>query len=558
MDGPTDPNAPLDPELRRDYEIIQESNRRTQEQVRRLLQNRPQSWRHLLRLLCAFHFTILCGRFVADILFWGPRATQLNVISGTASAVALATRFTWHALFANPYSFMGYRRPSVQYRRAIYLVSVLTTVPAFILHVAMIRAAGRDRRPLKVDYGQTILALVLLVLATCMYVWMVRRFLLRQNDEHYEPTVPPYPLQISNGESVGFQDAEADTARDPDSSSRLGLSTQFQSQSGPLSKVYAQQRMRRRTRNEIRPDDLTTLLRTTPEATTSGAVDTSENVSPRLSDWEQPPHRCHTTAWFDYMPDSRLSDPLITFILMTYGAVIAWIIYLLIQENSLSKLPSSKAKSSLYAPLGVFLLCAFANKRFLRTSFFARIETPPPPPWVTISSLWSGQPVFRNSEDGSVAPRGSDPRLRVPINLDDRDYIALYNATAMECRCDSYWGHDGRKHVTNFRIRPVVYRFAFLGLAFGLFVKGVVDIFNYPTHAYDDELKRPDLTPDDLERQLRIMYLKMKLMIGIAPLVIFILFYTLAWTLRLGALWVDAMMRFAPGQRREPERQIQL
>jgi len=213
----------------------------------------------------------------------------------------------------------------------------------------------------------------------------------------------------------------------------------------------------------------------------------------------------------------------------------------------------SKAKSSLYAPLGVFLFCAFANKRFIRTSFFARISTPPPRPWVMAPSLL-GRSIFRNSEDGSVAQGDSDPRFRVPIKR--LDYITQYNATAS--KCDEYWGHRGRKHSADFRIRPVVYRFAFLGLSFGLFAKGVVSIFNYPTHAYDDELKRPDLTADDLERQLRIMYLKLKLMTGAAPLVLFILFYTLFWASRLCGLWVDVMMKYTPTGRREPDRQIQL
>jgi len=345
MCDPINANAPLDPELRRDYDIIQNANRRTKEQTRRLFQNRPQSWRHLLRLLCAMHFTILFSRFVVDLFFWGPRATRLNVLSGAASAVALATRFTWHALFANPYSFFGCRRPGVQYRRAVTVVSVLTTVPAFILHVAMIRAAGYTHRTINIDYGQTILQMVLLLPAISLYVWMVRRFLLRKNDEHYEPTVQPYPLEGS----TNLQGADAETVTVPDfMPSGLNSLARFQSQqSSPLSKVYAQQTIRRRSRNETGSDSETQTVesRISSEASSRGTTDPPESVShPSDSDREQP-HRCQTIAWFDYMPDSRLSDPLISFGLMIYGLAITWIVYLLIQENNLSKLPSSYVPS---------------------------------------------------------------------------------------------------------------------------------------------------------------------------------------------------------------------
>lgn len=54
-----DADAPSDPQLRGAYEEIQNGYRRLREQNRRLLQNRPQSWRHLLNLSCGMHFTIL-------------------------------------------------------------------------------------------------------------------------------------------------------------------------------------------------------------------------------------------------------------------------------------------------------------------------------------------------------------------------------------------------------------------------------------------------------------------------------------------------------------------
>lgn len=101
-----------------------------------------------------------------------------------------------------------------------------------------------------------------------------------------------------------------------------------------------------------------------------------------------------------------------------------------------SNLTFSKAKGALYAPLGVFLFCAYANKRFIRTSFFARISMPPPHPWVVISCFW-GRSIFRDSEDGSIAKE--DPRFRVPIK--HPNYIMRYNETISGC--DEYWATAG-------------------------------------------------------------------------------------------------------------------
>ncbi|KAH6855076.1 hypothetical protein B0I37DRAFT_363869 [Chaetomium sp. MPI-CAGE-AT-0009] len=540
-----DTDAPSDPQLREAYETIQEGYRRTKEQTRRLFQNRPQSWRHLLGLLCGVHFSTLAGRLGTDLIFHG----QLNVLPAAAVAVSLATRITWHALFLNPYSFLGYRRPGVHYRWAVRIVSFVTTIPALILHLAMIRVASRFRRPLSIDFGQTILQLVLLLSAISLYIWMVRRFLLRQNDEHYEPTVSPSPHE----ENMNSSPRVADTG---DVSSGLNSSTSYQSQSNfLLSKVYAQQQQQqihRRARNES-----CSLLQTveptmTSETSPPGVPDLPENTSlPRNRDQSPSPHHCQTIAWFDYMPDSRLSDPLISLTLGVYAIIVAWLVYMLIQENSLSKLPSPKAKGGLYAPLGVLLLCAYGSKRFIHTSFFARIYMSPPHPWVLTSSLW-GKPIIRNSEDGSIA--AEDPRFRVPIK--HRDYIMKYNETASGC--DGYWGHRGRERTKDFRIRPAFYRFAFLGWAFYFFAKGSICIFNYPTHAYDDELKRPDLTGPDLERQIRILYLKLKLMVAVAPLGILVIIYTLSCALKLWALWTDAIIKYAPPERTQPERQIQL
>ncbi|KAM7191242.1 hypothetical protein V8F20_009420 [Naviculisporaceae sp. PSN 640] len=544
-----DPEAPTDPESRQAYEEIQTSYRRTREQYRRLWQNRPQSWRHLLNLLCGAHLTILFGRFIGDILFWGPRATELNKLSGTASVIAVATRLTWRAMFSNPYSFLGYRRPGVGYRRAVMLVTFLTTIPALCLHVAMIPAAYRARRTaLSPDPYQVILAMVLLIPTIGLYLWMLKRFLFRGNDEHYEPTIPMSVLEESTAISgTGGPARYSDSTGEP-----------WQPQSSPLSRAFAQQRVRRRTRNDALSET------STPSSSTdSGQVEADPSPASQDRQEGQPTpgpgqNQCQTIAWFDYMPRSRLSDPLIVYGLMIYGIILTWMIYIFIQENSLSKLSSPKAKEALYAPLGILLYCAFANKRFLRTSFFARIEMAPPHPWSIVPSLWGKRPTFRNSEDGALSK--TDPRIRVPLHVKYPSYLQRYNETARACECQSYWGHLGRKRITDPRLRPPILRFAFLALAFFFFAKGFVALIQYPTHARDGELNRPDLTDEDLQRHYRILALMLKLEVATGLLGVFLVFYTLAWGLRLMLLWGEAILKYGPARReeREPEGQIRL
>ncbi len=211
---------------------------------------------------------------------------------------------------------------------------------------------------------------------------------------------------------------------------------------------------------------------------------------------------------------------------------------------------SRKAKCGLYAPLGVYLLCAYASKRFIRTSFFANIQVSPPDPWLLVEAL-AGNPTFRNAEDGSTT--NADPRLRV-VPLDLRDYIDRYNA--VRPRCDEYWGHLGRRWITNFRFRPVLYRFVLLGLASFLFAKGSICIYTYPTNA-DEYRKGPDLTIPDWERQLRILSIEQKLIIAMVPLILLVTLYVSACGIHLCGLWVDAILKYAPPET-EPPREIQI
>ncbi|RMZ88044.1 hypothetical protein DV736_g4728, partial [Chaetothyriales sp. CBS 134916] len=327
-----------------------------------LFQNRPQSWRHLLGLLNGVHFATLISRLMTSWIFWGLHFTRLNVLSAVAVCIAIATRLTWHALFVNPYAFLGYRRPSAAYRLAVYIVSLVTTVPTLILHIAMISASA-ESWPSSIDFVKTVWQLLLLLPPMGLYIWMVRRFLLRHNDQHYAP------LCLSRqSETVPATDL---------------LPCHH------LSREYARQRTRR--------------LNVT-ETTTPSTASLSRVIGPPS------PLRCQTIAWFDYKAHSWLEDPLIPLVLGVYATFIAYLVYLLAQENRLSKFRSPKATAAFYLPIGVYLLCTYAIKRFIRTSFFVRICVCPPQPWILVRPLF-GKLKFLNSEDGSFT--FTDPRFRV-------------------------------------------------------------------------------------------------------------------------------------------------
>ena len=132
-------DTPSNPHFRDAYQLIQEANSLKKEHTRRLFQNRPQSWRHLLSRLCGAHFSIAISSLLGDWVVNGLRFAQLNVLNLMAVVVAIATRITWHALFANPYAILGYQRPSASYRLAVYLVSFLITIPTLIVHITIIR-----------------------------------------------------------------------------------------------------------------------------------------------------------------------------------------------------------------------------------------------------------------------------------------------------------------------------------------------------------------------------------------------------------------------------------
>jgi hypothetical protein len=141
-----------------------------------------------------------------------------------------------------------------------------------------------------------------------------------------------------------------------------------------------------------------------------------------------------------------------------------------------------KAKCGLRAPLGCYLICAYAIQRALRPSLFVRSHMSLPEPWIEIRSL-IGKPVFIDSD--TAASTEVDPRLRAfPARGPDRsagigcpEYIRRYNSSPASCT--EYWGHLGRAWNRRARATPL-YLLLYLGFAYFLYDRGFRCISDYP------------------------------------------------------------------------------
>ncbi|KAK3346849.1 hypothetical protein B0T25DRAFT_521178 [Lasiosphaeria hispida] len=509
------------------------------EQLRLLFQNKPQSWRHLLQLLAGFHFAILSGRIYYDLVSLDSRHRSLKALDVLVGLIAFATRIVWSALFRDPHKFMGYRRPGASYRRAVYLVSFATTVPTLLMHIAIVHLTAKTDRPTSVGMGQCILQLVLVVLCLGVFVWIVFRFLLRQNDIHFEPTAPLRLL-----------------------SSRATTSGSSRPQGGLLSAVYEQQQACRPRLGAVShsPESDAPEGDAASEANAPALLTANANLTPDLS-FGNPPNgalHCPTVARFDYMCQNRvghhswMSDRMIPVFLGIYSTILVVLVYMLTQLNHFSRFPERNAKGGLYAPLGGYLFCAFAIKRNIRLSLFAKGHFPPPPPWVRIETLRSKKPLYKNTEDGTTTT--VEPRIRV-FSAGAHDYVAKFNT--ISATCNQYLGHLGRQWVPDARVKPALLMFAYIGVAFFLFAKGFLCVFNYPLMAEEYE-KLPDTTVPDFQIHMAIMYMKLMLMYFYAPFAIVVLFYAVFSGLSLLVVWGIVIMENSPTERGRLDPGVQL
>jgi hypothetical protein len=326
---------------------------------RLLFQHKLQWRRSFLGPFAGIHFGIVASRLFYDWVSLGPEFAYLKVLDTLVVLLSLASRVTWPFLFRDPHQFLHFHRPSRGYRSAVNIISVFTTVPSLILHLSVIFISLKTKavRPPNFGFGQSILQLVLLLSVSYLYLWMVYRFLVGEDDEYYEPTTPLLSGTHATSASslrtsrVPFTEAletySGPTTSPSSSDSQLSLR-------GHLAVAYF-----------VQPKggfSQTSDLDEGQHGHHSAGMETASTTAPRASNASNSPEstasgptanlltyrfRCRTIARFNYMcqnrigPHSWLSYPLIPAILGVYNTVFLGFVSILIYENRYARVPSS-------------------------------------------------------------------------------------------------------------------------------------------------------------------------------------------------------------------------
>jgi hypothetical protein len=324
-----------------------------------LFQNRLRRWRTLFRPFAGLHFGIVIAHLRHDQVHLGPNFAHLKVLDTLVVLLAVANMVIWFFVFRDPHKFLHFHRPNKGYRWAVYIISAATTIPSLILHIIIIFLVSKTNltKPstdIMMSFGISVAQLFSLLAASSLDLWMVRLFLLSENEEHYEPTVPSLGTRTVSASS-SRQSVSATAALEPysDSSTSPSFFELQLSSDGYLSKAYAMQ---------WASDPLLTCeLDEDLHGQGSEATETEPTPKPRDSDASNPPEsitlgsthnqrksplRCRTVARFDYMcrgrigPHSWLSYPLIPVILGICSTVLFGLISIFIYENNCLSFPS--------------------------------------------------------------------------------------------------------------------------------------------------------------------------------------------------------------------------
>jgi hypothetical protein len=322
---------------------------------RLLFQHKLQWWRLLLGASVNVHFGAVAGHLVYALMSSGPNFARLKVLDTLVVLLAVASRFTWRLLFRDPNKFLHFHRPSKGYCWVVYIVSAATTIPSLILHIPIIFLSSKAERTTNAFLGQSILQLFLLLAVSSLYLWMVHRFLLSEDDEHYEPTVPFLGTRTVSASSSTRQSVSSAVALEPysNSSTSPSLYESYLASDSHLSKAYAMRWASDPLRSCELDEDLhgqgsgATETGPTPKPKDSSAPNPSESTTSGSTDNEPAsPLRCRTVARFDYMcknrigPYSWMSYPLVPVVLGIYSTVIFGLTSILIYENKHARFPS--------------------------------------------------------------------------------------------------------------------------------------------------------------------------------------------------------------------------
>jgi hypothetical protein len=323
--------------------------------TRLLFRHKLQWWWTFLRSFAGVHFASVAGHLVYDWRSRGPNFAHLKVLDTLVALLAVASRVTWRLLFRDPHKLLHFHRPSKGYRWAVYIASAATTIPSLILHIQIIFVSSKIKQLAYIGFGHSVLQLFLLLAVSSLYLWMVHHFLLNEDDERYEPTVPFLGTRTVSASSSRRQSVSSAIALEPfsDSSTSSSSYESHLASDGHLSEAYAMQWASDSLRSYELDEDLhgqgsgATETEPTPKPKDSGTPNPSESTTSGSTDNRPtPPLRCRTLARFDYMCQSRVGPhswifyPLVPVILGIYSTILFGLVSILMYEDKRARFPS--------------------------------------------------------------------------------------------------------------------------------------------------------------------------------------------------------------------------
>jgi hypothetical protein len=316
--------------------------------IRLLFQHRLRWWHNWLMGLSNGVIVAEVVHLYHDLRNLGPNFVYLKVLDTLVVLLDVASRVIWFFVFRDPNKVLHFHRPSNGYRRVVCIISAANIIPNFILHIQIIFLKTR------IGLGGPLVLLVNLLAPSSLGLWMVYRFLLRENEEHYEP-IAPFLGTPSLPTSSRRQSMSAAAALEPypgSSTSPLSYESHL-SLDGHLSNAYAMQFVSGslptcRLEEDFHGQGPVTIgTELMPKPRDSGTPNPSKLTTPgSTNNQSTSPLRCRTLARFDYMcqdrigPHSWLSDPLVAVILGICSTVLFGLASILLYEHNYARFPS--------------------------------------------------------------------------------------------------------------------------------------------------------------------------------------------------------------------------
>lgn len=332
------------------------------EQFVLLFSHKLQWWRYLLcNVIISVYNSAVVGRLGSDWILLGPGFARMQYLDLLIVVLSLFSRVIWSYLFRDPNRLFRFRRPSKGYRWAVYALSFFSVVPGLLLYIPLFVLSSRMKG--RFALGASIAQIVCYAVPVGVSVWMANRFLLGEDDAHYEPTIASTGALPNNDSSPAALPAYSD---DPPNSHPLSSSPLLLSQTqltlvDYLDAAYSEQpalgtptpeRMKDRrasslsaseTRHDV--ETYSVVDASNKNTSTSSVVDASNMSSSTSSDGDS--LQCRTLARFDYMPQGRIGPhswftwPLVPLVLASMNTIYFILVWALNHENKNAKIPSS-------------------------------------------------------------------------------------------------------------------------------------------------------------------------------------------------------------------------